>query len=82
MTDDKPPLSRHDEAWVRHIRPWLHKRIAKLRDQLEQPGMPAIETEHVRGGIAELRELIMAVEPELPEDGTSGAYFVTGQQPT
>jgi hypothetical protein len=79
MADERPPLQRDSDAWVSWFKPWLRKRIEKLRDELETPGVDPAE---LRGRIAELRDLILTVEPHLPEEGTSGPYFPPGDKPS
>lgn len=76
MSDEKPPLERTSDAWIMHLRPWIKRRIERLRDELERPGG---EVEMIRGSIAELRHIMREVEPELPEDGTSASYFPTAE---
>lgn len=77
--NDKPPIPPRSDAWVSHLRPWINRRIEALRDELERPGQ---NVEEYRGRIAELRELVRKVEPDLPEDGTAGTYFPPGDSPS
>lgn len=65
-------MDRHSAEWITRLKPWLTKRIETLRDELETPGS---DVQHVRGQIAELRNLIRTVDPDDPLEGTSGVYF-------
>jgi hypothetical protein len=79
VTDEKPPLDRHSDAYISRFKPWLRRRIEELRNELERPGSSVEET---RGRIAELRDLERLIDPDDPQDGTAAAYFPNGHTPT
>lgn len=68
---DRAPIDQKTGEWAM-LKRWLRARIEELRDELEHPGA---DVQLTRGRIAELREFIRKVEPDLPEEGSSGVYF-------
>lgn len=70
---ERAPINNKTGEWA-ILKPWLKARIEELRDELERDGA---DVQLTRGRIAELRDFIRKVEPDLPEAGSSGSYFPT-----
>lgn len=47
----------------REVKRWAEERISAHQERLEVSGLPPADTEHARGAIAALRELVALPEP-------------------
>lgn len=68
-------INRASHEW-RTIAAEAEKIMVKARQRLEEPSLPPLDTEHLRGKIAAMKQLLALADeqPAIPVPTRDGAY--------